>query len=338
MTGVPAVRQAIARQWERRGFCAVDADTEVTVTCGCSEAITCVFAGMLNPGDEVILFEPFFDFYAAGLAWSGARARYVTLHAPGEDGGAFWFDEAQLRSAFSAKTRAILLNSPHNPTGKVFTRSELGLIAKLCIEHDVVCISDEVYEHLTYDASLPHIPISTLPGMRERTITLSSLGKSFSLTGWKVGWSIAPARLSAGIRAAHQYNTFSGATPLQHAAAAALESADDGHQRHLREIFPRNRDMLSAALRRVGIVPMRSDSGYFLLADHTAASARLGLSGGGREDRAFCEHLTQKVGVAAIPPSVFYDTKAIGRKLARFAYCKKPETIAAACERIGKLA
>ncbi|MFO0830932.1 MAG: aminotransferase class I/II-fold pyridoxal phosphate-dependent enzyme [Phycisphaerales bacterium] len=335
MTGIPPLRRAIASMWEGRGFGPVDADAEVTVTCGCSEALTCVFAGLLNPGDEVIIFEPFFDYYAAGLAWSGATGRFVTLHAPARDGEPFRFDEQQLRRAFTPRTRAIILNTPHNPTGKVFTRAELELIASLCTEHNVVCVSDEVYEHLIFEPGLPHIPIATLPGMRDLTITLSSLGKTFSLTGWKVGWAIAPPHLSAAVRAAHQFNSFSGCVVTQHGAVAAL-NAPGAYARDLCGLFRRNRDALGDALRRAGLVVHRSDSTYFLMADHTPVSRRLGLDPA-RGDRAFCEYLTKEVGVAAIPPSVFYETKELGRTLARFAFCKKIETINEACRRLERL-
>lgn len=332
MTGVPPLRQAIKQSWESRGFFPIDADEWITVTCGCSEALMCAMTGLLNPGDEVIIFEPYFDFYAAGAAFAGATARFVTLQPPREEGGAFWFDEAELERAFTARTKALILNSPHNPTGKVYTRQELELIAALCARHGVVVISDEVYEHLTYEPGLPHIPIATLPGMLDLTITLSSLGKSFSLTGWKVGWSIAPPHLSSAVRAAHQFNTFSGATPLQHGAAAVL--VDPGtHTRDIRALFSRNRDVLSGALRAAGLRVFRSDSTYFLMADHTPVSRAKGISG----DRAFCEFLTREIGVAAIPPGAFYSDPSRGSALARFAFCKKAETIDEAVRRIAKL-
>jgi aspartate/methionine/tyrosine aminotransferase len=334
MTGVKPVRDAIARQWEASGRFAIDADNWVTVTCGCSEAIGCTMAGLLNPEDEIVIFQPFFDFYEAGVAWAGCGARYVTLHAPRTSTDPFTFDVADLRRAITPRTRAILLNTPHNPTGKVFTRSELESIAALCIEHDLVCISDEVYEHLLLPGSdgaapLPHISIATLPGMRERTITLSSLGKSFSLTGWKVGWAIAPPHLSAAVRAAHQFMTFSSSTPMQHGAVAVLDRAS-ALAKPLVELFARNRDVLSAALSRAGLTPLRSDSTYFVMADHSAVSAQHNLP----DDEAFCQWLTREVGVASIPPSVFYKDKALGRNLVRFAFCKKAETIDAACERL----
>ncbi|MFA6044998.1 MAG: aminotransferase class I/II-fold pyridoxal phosphate-dependent enzyme [Phycisphaerales bacterium] len=338
MIGVPALNQAIARSWARAGRGEIDPEAHVTVTAGCSEAIGAALVGLLNPGDEVIIFEPYFDFYTACAAMAGAVPRVVTLHPPGAGpalGGPavpagsssshFWFDEAQLRAAFTPRTRAIIVNTPHNPTGKVFSRAELELIASLCRQHNVVAISDEVYEHLTFDASQPHISLATLPGMWERTITLSSLGKTFSLTGWKVGWSIAPPALTACVRAAHQFMVFSGSTPMQHGAIAVLDSGDE-YIAGLKKLYASNRDMLSETLRRCGLTVFPSYSTYFLMADHTAL--------GYPDDRAFCEHLTKTVGVAAIPPSVFYLTPGMGKNLVRFAFCKREETMREACERL----
>jgi N-succinyldiaminopimelate aminotransferase len=332
MVGVKPVRDAIAAMWNASGRFPIDADSWITVTCGCSEAIGCTFAGLLNPEDEVIIFQPFFDFYEAGVAWAGCGAKYVTLHAPTQAGAPFTFDRDELARAFGPRTKAILLNTPHNPTGKVFTRDELSFIAELCIKHDVVCISDEVYEHLILEPTLPHISIATLPGMKDRTITLSSLGKSFSLTGWKVGWAICPPHLGASVRAAHQFMTFSSTTPMQHGAVAVLANAEE-LARPLTALFTRNRDTLARALAQAGLRPLRSDSTYFIMADHSALSARMGLP----DDEAFCQWLTREVGVAAIPPSVFYADKSLGCPLARFAFCKKQETIDAACERLAKL-
>jgi len=329
MQGVPPLNEAIARQWSQRGHGDYDPHACVTVTSGCSEAIICTLMGLLNPGDEVVVFEPFFDFYTAGAAMAGAHPRFVALRP---DSSGFHFDEKELRRAFTTRTRAIIVNSPHNPTGKVFTRAELQLIADLCQQHNAVAITDEVYEHLTYNPALPHIPISTLPGMRERTITLSSIGKTFSLTGWKVGWAIADPPLTACIRACHQFNTFSTATPLQHGAAAVLANPGDTVER-TRGLYLEMRDQLAAALTRAGLTVYPSDATYFLMADHTPVSTRLGLA----DDRAFCKHLIEQVGVAAIPPSVFYNNAELGKPLVRFAFCKKPETIAEAIRRLDKL-
>lgn len=337
MIGVPALNQAIARSWARAGRGEIDPESHVTVTVGCSEAIGAAMVGLLNPGDEVIIFEPYFDFYTACAAMAGAVPRVVTLHPPGGPGatgengpaspGQFWFDPAQLRSAFTPRTRAIIINSPHNPTGKVFSRAELDLIAALCRQHNVVAISDEVYEHLTFDPAQPHISIATLPGMWERTITLSSLGKSFSLTGWKVGWSIAPHDLTACVRAAHQFMVFSGSTPMQHGAIAVLDSGD-AYIAGLKKLLASNRDMLTDTLRACGLTVFPSYSTYFLMADHTAH--------GDASDRAFCERLTKSVGVAAIPPSVFYLTPGMGTNLVRFAFCKREETMREACARLSR--
>lgn len=325
MSGVPPLNEAIARSWRERGFGTIDPDAEVTVTSGCSEAIVATLMGLFNPGDEIVVFEPFFDFYTACSALAGLTCRFVTLRPPGDARGSFTFDERELEAAFTPRTRGIIINTPHNPTGKVYTRAELELIAGLCRKHGVVAITDEVYEHLTYEPSLPHVPIASIPGMEDRTVTLSSLGKTFSLTGWKVGWAIAKPHLTAGVRAAHQFLTFCAATPLQHGAAAAIANPGT-HTRDIATLFMSNRDKLSAALTEVGLKVFPSHSTYFLMADH----AGLGFG----DDRAFCKHLAEQVGVAAIPPSVFYADPARGRSLVRFAFCKRPETIDEAIRRV----
>lgn len=329
MIGVPPLNQAVAHAWARDGRGTIDPDAHVTVTSGCSEGMVCAFLGLLNPGDEVILFEPCFDMYLTSAALAGATPRFVMLRPPSGGDTAFRFDEAELRAAFTPRTRALMLNTPHNPTGKVFTREELDCIARLCRHHGVAVITDEVYEHLTYDPALPHVSIATLPGMWERTITLSSLGKTFSLTGWKIGWAVAPSDLSACVRAAHQYVTFCAATPLQHGAAAAIMHPGD-YTAGLRTLFAGNRDRLSAALRRAGLTVYPSHGTYFLMADHAA----LGLG----DDRAFCRRLTEEVKVAAIPPGVFYGTPGAGRTLARFAFCKRAATIDEAIARLDRAA
>jgi aspartate/methionine/tyrosine aminotransferase len=339
MQGVPVLNKAIAASWAKRGYGEVDPDTCITVTSGCSEAIVCAVLGLLNPGDEIIIFEPYFDFYTAAAAMAGAVPRFVALtpvqsqrHPTPTPTAAptssFAFDESELRRAFTNKTKAIIVNSPHNPTGKVFTREELAVIAELCVKHNVIAITDEVYEHLTYEPSLPHIPLCTFPGMADLTITLSSLGKSFSLTGWKVGWAIAPRHLTAGFRSAHQFITFSTATPLQHGAAEIILAPGDSIE-SLKALLIRNRDRLSEALTAAGLTVYPSHGTYFLMADHS----RLGLG----DDRAFCKHLIEHVGVAAIPPSVFYNRQELGRHLVRFAYCKKTETMDEAIVRLARL-
>lgn len=327
MAGLPSLRQAIAERWKAATGLEADPDACVTVTSGCTEAIAAALLGLLNPGDEVVLFEPYYDSYRACVAMAGGAARFVTLRASAGTRG-FHFDPDELRAAFTSRTRAILLNTPHNPTGKVFTRDELKTIADLCVAHGVVAITDEVYERLVYEPGLPHVSLATMPGMAERTITLSSLGKTFSMTGWKIGWAIASPGLSNAVRAAHQFLTFATSTPMQHAAAAALTRGDE-YVASLVAQYRESRDYLGKALAELGFVVHPSDGTYFIMADHS----HLGF----RDDVEFCMHLTKEVGVAAIPPSAFYSRPELGRTLARFAYCKKRETLERAVERLGRL-
>ncbi len=333
MLGVPTLNKAIADAWTHRTGFHIDPDTHVTVTSGCTEAIPATLLGLLNPGDEIVMFEPFYDSYRACVALAGSTAKYVTLR-PDASGAArgFGFAEDELRAAFTDKTRMVLLNTPHNPTGKVFTAAELNVIAQICVERDLIVVCDEVYEHLTYDPALPHISIATLPGMASRTVTLGSLGKSYNLTGWKVGWTIAWPELTAGVRAAHQFLTFATATPMQHGAAAIINTGEETI-RQTRAMFMANRDKLAAALAEIGFRVFRSDGTYFLMVDHTPVSRGLGLV----DDQQFCRWLVEHAKVAAIPPSVFYNTPSNGQHLARFAFCKKPETIDEAIWRLRKL-
>ena len=337
MPGVPELRRAIAVDRERRFGTRIDAGSEITITAGCTEAINAAMLGLINPGDPVVVFEPYYDCYRAALTFAQAEPRFVALRAPdAEHPHDFWYDDDELTAAFAGahpnakSARAILLNTPHNPTGKVFTEAELTRIAALCQRHNSVAITDEVYEHLTYDDDSPHRAMAALPGMPDRTVTLSSLGKTHSLTGWKIGWAIAPHHLTRGIRAAHQFLTYAVATPLQHAAAAAIERGNDDIS-VLRSLYQRNRDQLVVALNDIGILAIAPRGTYFVMGDHTAVSARLGLPG---DDISFCRYLTQRAGVAAIPPSVFYDRPELGARFARFAYCKRPQTMAAAIERL----
>lgn len=333
MFGLPRLNRAIASAWQSQTGAAVDPEVEVTVTSGCTEAIAATLLGVLNPGDRVVVFEPFYDSYRACLALAKAEPRFVTLRPAGAAGRPhFEFDEQELRRAFAHQPRAILLNTPHNPTGKVFRRSELELIAELCRQHGTLAITDEVYEHLTYDPSLPHVSLATLPGMAERTVTLSSLGKSFSLTGWKIGWAIAPPTLSAAVRAAHQFLTFATATPLQHGAAAMLEQPGSVVA-ETRALFRRNRDLLAECLERLGFVVFASPGTYFLLTEHMAISRRWGLA----DDREFCRWLPAQAGVAAIPPSAFYAHAEEGARFVRWAYCKRAQTIDEAVARLSKI-
>jgi N-succinyldiaminopimelate aminotransferase len=321
MSGIPELHAALSAKYFRDYELSYAPDTEITVTSGATEAIFAAIQGLCNPGDEVVLFEPYYDSYKPSVAMAGAAARVVTLRAPD------WaFDRDEVLAAVTPRTRAILLNTPHNPTGKVFSRDELEFLAGLCRERDLVCVTDEVYEHLVYDGK--HVPMASLPGMRERTITISSFGKTFSLTGWKIGWAAAPPELTAAVRAAHQFVTFATATPLQHGAAAALSAGREYYDRLLADYRAR-RDYLARELGRLGFGVRPPAGTYFLCADFRAF--------GFEDDVAFCRYLVEKVGVAAIPPSAFYDHKEHARGYVRFAFCKREETLREAVARLERL-
>jgi aspartate/methionine/tyrosine aminotransferase len=342
--GIPALNAAIARDFTATGGYPIpEPDTHITVTSGCTEALPATILGLINPGDEVILIEPFYDSYPACIALARATPRVLTLRpqSTGHASGSFALDPAELESAFTPRTRAILLNTPHNPTGKVFSHAELAHIAALCIKHNVLCIVDEVYEKLIFNPTLPHLHIASFPGMAERTITLSSLGKSFSVTGWKIGWAIAPPHLTAGVRAAHQFLTFATSTPMQHAAAHALSSPDGAaYLQSLVAQYAAGRDQLAAALTSAGFLPSRTDGTYFIMADASRVISRLAARPGLghiQDDISLCRWMTEHLKIAAIPPTAFYINKAHGKHFVRFAFCKKPETLAAAASRLASL-
>lgn len=321
MSGIPALHETLSAKYRRDYGIDYASGSEITVTSGATEAIFAAVQGTCNPGDEVILFEPYYDSYKASVRMAGAIPRFVTLHAPD------WrFEEITLREAVTARTRALLVNTPHNPTGKVFSREELVLISELCQERDLLCISDEVHEHIVYEGR--HIPIATLPGMRERTITISSLGKTFSLTGWKIGWAAAPGPLTEAVRAAHQFITFATATPLQHAAATAL-AAPLEYYRSLVASYRERRDYLVGELARIGFAVKPPAGTYFVCAGFRP----LGFD----DDVRFCQYLIEEIKVAAIPPSAFYDNVEHGKSYARFAFCKRMETLEEAVKRLKRL-
>lgn len=328
LSGLPQLRMGAAHWFAQLGGIEIDPDTWVTATCGCTEAIAATMLGLINPGDGLVVFEPCYDSYQATASMAGARVLPVTL-SPGAD-GQWGFDESALREAFASKPRAILLNTPHNPTGKVFSPDELSMIAQLCVAHDAIAITDEVYDHLVYEGE--HRRLAGFEGMAERTITMGSIGKLFSATGWKVGWAIAAPPLAQAVRSAHQFLTFCANAPAQAAAAKALLEHLDTTE-PLRDNMRQNRDLLCDALERAGLTVYRPASGYFVMCDHTAVSRRLGLEG----DVAFCKHLVENVGIAAIPPSSFYVDRSLGSRFVRFAFCKKRATIEAAIERLAKL-
>ena len=316
--GVPALTEAIATSYRERFGLGYEPSTEVCVFSGATEGIACAFLGLVEPGDEVVLFEPYYDSYRACTSLAGATPRFVTLRAP-----SFRWNEDELRAAFSDRTKLVVLNTPHNPTGRVFSREEISLLAELCVRHDVLCLADEVYDRLVYEGH--HLPIASLPGMRERTVTLGSTGKTFSLTGWKIGYATGPEPLVAALRSAHQYLTFAVATPFQHAMVLAL-GAPDAYFSELRTAYMERRTLLVEALRSAGFGVSSPEGTYFVLADLTPL--------GWDDDVAFCRHLVEEVGIAAVPPSVFYEHSEEGRRLVRFAFCKRRDTLEEAARRL----
>jgi N-succinyldiaminopimelate aminotransferase len=324
--GLKELRQAIAEHSARFYGQTVDPDTMVTVTSGATEAILDVMLGLVDPGDEVVAFEPFYDSYDANITFVGATARYVPLRPPDASHAEWWFDRDEVRAAFSPRTRLLIINSPHNPTGKVFTREELEFLGGLCAEHDAKILSDEVYEHIVF-APAKHLRPATLPGLAERTVTVSSGGKTFSLTGWKVGWVIAPPPLRDAVQRAHQFVTFATASPLQAAMAAALRLPDT-YYAELAATYAAKRERLLGGLREAGLTAFAPQGSYFILAD----IARYGFA----DDIAFCRHLVSEVGVAGIPPSVFYspEHRHLGQGLARFAFCKTDAVLDEAVKRL----
>ena len=324
--GVPALREAVAEHQRRWYGLDVDPNTEVVVTTGATEAIAAAVLGIVEPGDEVVVLEPYYDSYVAVLQMAGAVRRPVTLRAPD-----FRLPLEELRAAVTPRTTAILLNTPHNPTGTVLTPDELAAVAQVAREHDLVVISDEVYEHLTFD--VPHVPIATLPGMRERTLTISSGGKTFSFTGWKVGWASGPAPLVASVLGAKQFLTFTSGSPLQPAVAKALR-LDDDYFADFRAGMRARRDRLCAGLADVGLGVVVPDGTYFATTDIRPLGFEDGLD--------FCLRLPELAGVVAVPHQVFHDPDTPlednpGRPSVRWAFCKRPEVIDEAVRRLRSL-
>ncbi|MDE0614086.1 MAG: pyridoxal phosphate-dependent aminotransferase [bacterium] len=319
--GIADLRLAVAEHQKRFYDLDFDPDTEVLITAGATEAIAAVMLSLLEPGDEVVLFEPYYDSHIAGIAMAGAQRRLVTLRPPD-----YRFDPDELAAAIGPRTRMIVVNSPHNPTGKVFDRQELELIAELCRRHDLLAVTDEVYEHLAYDGE--HIPMATLPGMRERTITVSSGGKTFSFTGWKIGWVCAVPELRDAVTTTKQFLTFVNGAPFQHAIAVGLRLGDDYFD-GLRAGLMARRDQLSGGLAEAGFEVFRPAGTYFVTADVRP----LGFDDG----MALCRKLPELCGVVAVPSVVFYDNEDEGRHLVRFAFCKRPEVLDEAVERLAKL-
>jgi aspartate/methionine/tyrosine aminotransferase len=320
--GSRRLREAIARYFAERYGLAVDPERDVTVTCGSTEAMIAALMAILDPGDEVVIFEPFYENYGPDAILSGAVPKRVRMRPPD------WsFDPDELRRAFGPRTRAIIVNTPNNPTGHVYRRDELQQIAQLCHEHDAVAVTDEIYEHILYGGAT-HIPIATLPGMAERTVTINGMSKTYSVTGWRVGWAIAPPVLSSAIRKVHDFLTVGAAAPLQEAGVAAL-AMPQSYYDEMARAYTRRRERLLGILERTGFRAFPPEGAYYVMADISAF--------GWDDDVSFVRHLVEQVGVAVVPGSSFFDNPADGRRLVRFAFCKKDETLDEAERRLSRL-
>ncbi len=324
--GAPSLRRAIADKYAKVYGMDVDPERNVTVCCGSTETMLSTLLAVLNPGDQVIIFEPFYENYGPGCIISGAEPVFVPLEPPD-----FAFDPERLTKAVTPRTRAIIFNSPNNPTGKVFSRAELETIATLCREHNLLAITDEIYEHIVYDG-LGHTPIATLPGMAERTVTISGISKSYSVTGWRVGYAIAPAGLSVGIRRAHDFVTVGAPHPLQEAAVTAL-GLPDAYYVRLREEYQARRDLLWGYVEKAGFVAWKPRGAYYILTDVAHFLTQYGV----KDDTAFAMWLIENVGVATVPGSSFYAHPELGRTKIRFCFPKTDAVLQDAGERLLKL-
>ncbi len=320
--GAPNFRRAIADKARAYNHLTCDPDRNVTVTCGATEAMIASLLAVINPGDEVVIFEPFYENYGPDVIIAGASPRYVTLHEPG-----FAIDPAELAAAFSSRTKAIIVNTPHNPTGKVYSRAELELIAELCQRFDTLAITDEIYEHIIYDGNR-HISIASLPGMRDRTITISGLSKTYSITGWRLAYAIACERLTGAIRKVHDFLTVGAPHPLQEAGAFALRLPESFYA-DLQEMYQRKRALLFAALSGAGFACWQPHGAYYIMTD----VANLGLA----DDVAAADFMLDQVGVAPVPGSSFYHRAELGRRLLRFTFSKSDETLARAAQHLAAL-
>ena len=325
--GARNLREAVARKFERFYGQPVNPETQVTVCCGSTEAMLATLLAVLDPGDEIIIFEPFYENYGPASIISGARPVYVPLEPP-----EFTFDPDRLARAFSPTTRAIVFNSPNNPTGKVFSLRELEIIAELCQRHDALAVTDEIYEHIVYDGRR-HIPIATLPGMRDRTVTISGVSKSYSVTGWRIGYTISPPDIAVGIRRAHDFITVGAPAPLQEAAVTALDFPE-AYYVGLREAYQARRDLLRPLLEKAGFRSYEPRGAYYILTECAHFIERLGLA----DDTAFAMYLVRECGVATVPGSSFYVHQDLGRTKIRFCFPKTDDILLDAGQRLQKLA
>jgi aspartate/methionine/tyrosine aminotransferase len=322
--GAKSLRNAIARQMHAWQGVPVDPETQVTVCCGSTEAMISTLLAVCNAGDEVVIFEPYYENYGPDSILSGAKPRFVKLRPPTTTDSEWTFDERELRASFHKHTKAIIVNTPNNPTGKVFTRAELEIIRDLCVEFDVLAITDEIYEHILYDGT-QHISTASLDGMQDRTITINGMSKTYSVTGWRVGWTIAPPKITDAIRKVHDFLTVGAPAPLQEAGAAAL-SLPESYYRNLAEGYRKRRDRLVPALTEAGFQCFLPRGAYYVMTDIRAF--------GFPDDLAFTRHLVTQIGVAAVPGSSFYRDPKDGAQQVRFAFCKRDETLDEAARRL----
>lgn len=325
--GAKDLRNAIARQMGVWQGITVDPEKEITVCCGSTEAMISTLLAVCNAGDEVVIFEPFYENYGPDSVLSGAQPKFVKLRPPKDDADEWTFDEKELRRAFDQHTKAIILNTPNNPTGKVFTRRELELIRDLCVEFDVLAITDEIYEHILYEG-MEHISMVSLDGMRERTVTINGMSKTYSVTGWRVGWAVAPEKITNAIRKVHDFLTVGAPAPLQEAGTSAL-SLPAEYYANLAKGYRVRRDHLMPALAAAGFQCFRPRGAYYVMTDISAF--------GYKDDVSFARYLVQEIGVACVPGSSFYRDPRDGAKQVRFAFCKKPDTLDEAARRLAKL-
>jgi aspartate/methionine/tyrosine aminotransferase len=325
--GAKSLRNAIVRQMRTWQGIEVDPEKNITVCCGSTEAMISTLLAVCNAGDEVVIFEPFYENYGPDSVLSGAKPKFVKLRPPASEKGEWSFDEKELRAAFDKHTKAIIVNTPNNPTGKVFTRPELELIRDLCVQFDVLAITDEIYEHILYDGT-EHISLASIDGMSERTVTINGMSKTYSVTGWRVGWAVAPEKITNAIRKVHDFLTVGAPAPLQEAGAAALSLPDEYYAK-LADGYRVRRDHLIPALEQAGFECFLPRGAYYVMTDISAF--------GFEDDVAFTRYLVKEIGVAAVPGSSFYRDPRDGARQVRFAFCKKPETLDAAAERLGRL-
>src|SRR6202049_2395272 len=336
--GAKPLRDAIVEKFERTQGVRVDPEREITICCGSTEAMMSAMMAIINPGDEVVVFEPFYENYGPDAILSGATPRFVKMRPPADENSFWSYDERELAAAFGPHTKAIILNTPNNPTGKVFTRAELEFIRDLCVQWNAFCITDEIYEHILYDGA-EHISMAQIEGMRERTIVINGMSKTYSVTGWRVGWAIAPAKATAAIRKVHDFLTVGAAAPLQQAGAMALKSPDSYYQ-NLAKSYREKRERLLNILTAAGFTVYKPRGAYYIMTDISGFD----FNGDPRNnsekttnDVAFAKFLVEKVGVAVVPGSSFYGNPADGSSQVRFTFCKKESTLAAAEQRLARL-